>query len=63
MFGAAPGGAGNYHEPHRHGLGADHDLDIEAKIFADIVAEFGGQLSVTPEVEQLLIRHGFSGER
>ena len=63
MFGAAPGGAGDYHEPHRHGLGIDHDLDAEAKIFADIVAEFGGQLSVTPEVEELLTRHGFTAER
>lgn len=36
----------------------DHDLDTEAKIFCEIVRRFPGSVVATPEVEQLLARHG-----
>jgi hypothetical protein len=56
-----PGGASNIYAPHRTQAGTWHDLDQEAKIFADILAAFPGQLQATEEVMALLQRAGHSG--
>ncbi len=58
MFGAVAGGSGKVYQDARPGVGAFHDIDQEAKIFTDILAEFRGELSVTPEIQTLLDRYG-----
>ena len=59
LYGAAGGGAGTYcGKQERKSRGLWHDLDEEARIFAAILSRFEGQLIATPEVEDLLQRHG-----
>jgi hypothetical protein len=57
MFGAVQGGAGKYwDEPAPHAAVA-HDLDHEARLFVELLADFAGHLELTPEVSALATRH------
>jgi hypothetical protein len=57
MYGAAGGGSQKYYEPGSR-AGSYHDLDEEARLFSAILASFEADLQVTPEVGDLLRRHG-----
>lgn len=58
MFGAVSGGAGKVYEDKVGLSGAFHDVDQESKILANVLSQFEGELVVTPEVLELLNRHG-----
>ena len=58
MFGAVGGGAGKVYKDQRPGVGTFHDIDQEAKIFADVLSKYDGELAMTPEVESLASRYG-----
>jgi hypothetical protein len=58
MFGAGKGGGHKYYGPAKSVQGTYHDLDLEARLFCEILASFQGELRVTEEVASLLERHG-----
>jgi hypothetical protein len=57
MYGAAGGDSHKYYDPGSR-AGSYHDLDEEARLFSAILASFRVDLQVTPEVGDLLTRHG-----
>jgi hypothetical protein len=57
MYGAAGGASSKYYEPGSR-AGGYHDVDEEAQLFSAILASFPGELEVTPEVADVLVRHG-----
>jgi hypothetical protein len=57
MYGAAGGDSQKYYDPGSR-AGSYHDLDEEARLFSAILASFQGELQVTPEVAEVLKRHG-----
>jgi hypothetical protein len=57
MYGAAGGDSQKYYDPGSR-AGSYHDLDEEARLFSAILASFKGELQVTPEVAEVLERHG-----
>jgi hypothetical protein len=58
MFGAVSGGAGKVYEDKHGAAGAFHDIDQESRILAELLSQFRGELTVTPEVRELLERDG-----
>lgn len=60
MYGAAGGDSQKYYDPGSR-AGSYHDLDEEARLFSAILASFEGRLEVTPEVADVLRRHGHAG--
>jgi hypothetical protein len=57
MYGAAGGDSQKYYDPGSR-AGSYHDLDEEARLFSAILASFKAELQVTPEVGDVLQRHG-----
>jgi hypothetical protein len=57
MYGAAGGDSHKYYDPGSR-AGSYHDLDEEARLFSAILASFQAELQVTPEVADVLKRHG-----
>jgi Glycosyltransferase family 29 (sialyltransferase) len=57
MYGAAGGDSHKYYDPGSR-AGSYHDLDEEARLFGAILASFQAELQFTPEVGDLLRRHG-----
>jgi hypothetical protein len=57
MYGAAGGDSHKYYDPGSH-AGSYHDLDEEARLFSAILASLPAELQVTPEVGDVLKRHG-----
>jgi Glycosyltransferase family 29 (sialyltransferase) len=57
MYGAAGGDSHKYYDAGSR-AGSYHDLDEEARLFSAILASFQAELQVTPEVGDVLKRHG-----
>ncbi|MBI1903226.1 MAG: glycosyltransferase family 29 protein [Planctomycetia bacterium] len=54
MFGAKGGATAKYYKDDRPGVGSFHDLDVESRIFANLLAQSDARLDMTPEVLQVV---------
>jgi hypothetical protein len=61
MFAPIAGMPLKQYEPNRRKVGLDHDLDVETKLFCEIVQLCPAELTATPEVQELLASHGVVG--
>lgn len=58
MFGAVAGGPGKYYQEAPPTAPESHDLDQEGKLFAALLGDFQGELTVTEEVRTLARKNG-----
>jgi hypothetical protein len=54
MFGAKGGESHKYYQDDRHGVGTFHDLDVEAAIFTELLADGSLHVEMTPEIRTLI---------
>lgn len=62
MFGAGGGSADKYFNDPQSNDGLYHDLDSEARVFADVLYGFTGELEMTDEVAEV-VAHGQLGSK
>ncbi|QDV82905.1 glycosyltransferase family 29 protein [Planctomycetes bacterium TBK1r] len=53
MFGAVGGPAKKYYDDPRGSVGHFHDIDVEQKIFSELLSRFSGDLVLTSDVQDL----------
>jgi hypothetical protein len=58
MYGGGPANSAKYYTGFQEDIATYHDLDVDARVVADILSRFPGHMVLTPEVEALIRRSG-----